>query len=1334
MLHRILRYIWILWIVTAHQPGWAQYSRLFTSDSELPNSLINQVIEAEDDMIWIATEDGLCRFDGSNIATYRHNEGDSCSLANNFVRTVCCDDRGHIVVGTIAGAQMYRPATDDFTPIICNPTQGITPYSNCINLTLLSNGDMLATGNHTYIIHIDAAGLPHALANTFTDRVPLSNYGAQDGQGNIWVTKMDGLLYRLDTAGVLHTFRPQTLRTNYLVLAQGPDGRLYASGEFGGVYRYDPERDDLDVVISADEGFVVRDFAIEPGTQTMYLATDGHGVKVLDCTTGACTPLLFDELNLDATRLKVHSLVRSRYGDLWMGLFQKGVYVMSHKPLNFRYFGHRSIRYNCIGQDCVTAILRASDGHIWVGTDNDGIYSVSDQGRTLAYYPSGTRPGAVPAAIMTLYEDSRHRVWFGSYRQGGGILDLRTGRCTNIPIEGEGAERGNVYAFAEDRRGRIWVGTLGRGLLYYDEQQRCLRHQPINYQCIWSCAMFYDSITDRLYVGTYNGLSTIDLSQPEPVATNTLDPYLIFSITRCAPGQLALCTNQGLIIYDCASGHSRLYTTADGLPGDIALAAQTDDEGNLWVSGNAGLSKMNMRQGTFTNYTTQDGLQGNEFYKNSSLRDRDGTLWFGGTNGITFFQPREILTVAQQIQSRIVGLRVDQNAIMPDADSTYAISNQDHSFTIELATRPLMLTHRVQYRYSMDDDPWQTLPPMLNRVSFSHISSGRHTFRYQAVSDGVTSPISAATIMIAWPWYRTLPAMLVWAALLCLSFWALYLIVQRRRVVHSLNRAHQQEVAINEAKLQFFMNIAHELRTPMTLIVSPLRRLMSADQDASRQRSYQLMDRNANRILALTNQLMDVRKIDLGQMRICCRYMDVAPQIAEVFANFQDLAQAHHLTLTLDDRIRPELKAWIDPDILEKVITNLLSNAIKYTPQGGTIQLSVSAEGLSDRYPEGSICLQVTDTGIGISADDRHRIFDRFYRIRRSDTQDIGTGIGLNLVQSLIKLHHGTISVADNPAGQGTCFTVHFPLGDAAYTEDEKLSTPTPTQDRLSADLNTTSIALSALSESGPAPASGHAQPSRFRILLVDDDEEIRRYLEQELSVRYRVVTACNGKEAFSILSHTPEVHLVLSDVMMPVMDGIELCRLIRQNVLLNHLPIVLLTAKAADEDRLRSLEIGANAFIPKPFNLDILLHTIQNLLESQVRLRNSFSGQQLPTDQIDTPVVQSSDDRLLERVIRVVNANLSNSDLTTDFIAHEVGLSRVHLYRKLKELTNQPTRDYIRNIRLAKAAELLRQHKSTVTEVAYMTGFANANNFSTVFHNLYGMSPKEYMESHREE
>lgn len=1319
----------LLTIICTHS-SMAQLNRLFTTEQGLSTSLVNEVAEDSDDFIWIATEDGLCRFDGSHIKVYKHNPQDSCSLAGDFVRTLSADNKGHLLIGTVMGVQMYRPETDDFTPLIVNPSIGVFPGGNCQDLTLLLNGDFIVVGNATFTIHIDENNVPHAISNAFTGSVEMTHKVTQDLAGNIWVNKQNEDLYRLDTYGNLETIRPHGKPLHFQTLGRGPDGSLYASGMNRGIYKYNIQTGDFDEVTHPGEDYSVRDFSLIHGTRQMYIGTDGEGVKLLDCVSGKITPFVFDDQYLDAETQKVHNIERSRNGEIWMALYQKGVFVMPRNPLNFRYYGPKSVRYNCIGSHCVTSLLRSHDGNLWVTTDNGGLYSIDAAGNQLAHFPITSHPTSVPSSMTTLFEDSRHRIWIGSYHQGGGWVDLKTGRCTYLPFEGLQGTEPNIYGYVEDKRGQIWVATMGNGLARFDEQRQSFVPVETVTSCIWSCSMHYNAVTDRLYVGTYSGIVTIDLSTAEPTIVEDIPSTIIFSITPCSDTQLSLCTNVGLMIYNWQDRTYRLYTTEDGLPNNNVYASQIDGDGGLWISSNNGLSKFNMQQGTFTNYTLKDGLQANEYYKNASMHDADGTLWFGGMDGITWFNPRDIQGSMQQAEVRVVDFRADQTSIYPDHTGVYRVSEDEHSFSISLATRPIMLTSRVSYRYSMDGDRWITLPPSLNTVSFSHISSGSHQFSFQAVSDAGESDIETILINIAHPWYRSGWAIFVWMIMLFALFYLIVSQTIRKRRERALLREQQQQTAINEAKLSFFMNIAHEFRTPMTLIVSPLQKLMASDRDVNHQRSYQIIDRNVNRILKLINELMDLRKIDKEQMKLACHKMPLVPVLTEMSTSVSDLAESRHIRLSQHFNLPADLVLWLDPKQFETILINLLSNSLKYTPEGGSVDVSSWRNDPTDAFPEGSVSVAVTDTGVGIPAEERSHIFDRFYQVRNNFKNSVGTGIGLNLVHSLVLLHHGHIVVSDNPEGRGTRFVVTLPLGDSLYSADEKLETPYVAQEGFHQGPSQVEIASSLLREEQTTPLP-EVKPGQAKqhIVLVDDDDEIRNYLTQELSPYYKVTQFPDGQPALEYLLRGERVDLVLSDVMMPGMDGLQLCVKVRGNVRLNHIPIILLTALSSDEDRLRSLEIGANAFISKPFNIEILMRTVVNILEQQARLRNTFSGHQLPVNQVETPEVKSPDERLMERILKVVNDNLSNPDLTSEMIAKEVGLSRVHLYRKLKELTNQSARNYFRNIRLAKAAELLSQKKMAVAEVAYHVGFSNPNNFATAFKELYGISPTAYME-----
>lgn len=1327
-LHTLL--LLIILACCSWQNASAQFNRLFTSDVELPNSLVNKVVEGPQEMIWVATEDGLCRFDGSSFTTYRHDPDNPNSLANNFVRTLCTDKRGHLFIGSLSGVQLYRPATDDFSPLILD--SNINLYEgNISDLLLLDNGDIFVTGNLVFSIHIDDNDQPHALPNPFTHQVGMAFRAAQDGDGNIWVVKQNEDLYRLDPQGTLAPFRPNGQRLNFGALGCDAEGNLYAGGAGSGVFRFDKQKQDFALISQPSQHFSVRNFCPIEGTHQMYVGTDGEGAMVLDCNTGLISPFEFDDARVDATSQKVHSVCTTRNGEVWMALYQKGVFVMARNPLQFRYFGSKSVRYNCIGDRCVTSLLRLHDGTIWVATDNDGLYGINQQGQMLVHYPCTTQPHSVPFSFVNIFEDSRHRVWFGSYHQGGGLLDIKTGRCTYLPIAGQDGLSANIYSFAEDKHGQIWAASMGLGILRYDEASKEFRQALVDSPCLWSGDLDYDEENDKLYVSSYNGLITIDIQSDSLSFEQAFPEYIVYSATRFADHKLALCTNRGLLIYDTASRIHRRFTTADGLPNDNLYAALCDNEGNLWVSSNSGLTKISSQQDQITNYTVHDGLQGNEFYKNSAMRDADGTLWFGGTNGITWFKPLNIYQEIPTVNVRIVNLRTDQTAVLPDGDGIYQISDDNHSFTLELATRPIMLTGRVTYRYSMDGDRWHSLPPGLNRVSFSNLPSGTHTFRFRSDYDGVVSEIQMSTIRIAYPWYRSWWATILWLSILGSIILLLVLLIRRRIQMRHRLRQHQQHEAINEAKLQFFMNISHEFRTPMTLILTPLQKLITSDPEPQRQRSYKLIERNANRILTLINELMDLRKIDAAQMHLLCHLVQIAPHVRDLCSSVSDMAEVRQISLSVTQSLPDDTTLMLDATCFEKILINLLSNALKYTPAGGSIHVDMSQEPASSQFPEGNVRIVVADTGIGIPEYERGHIFERFYQVRNDLSHSVGTGIGLNLVHSLVQLHHGTIEVYDNPKGQGTCFSIALPLGIKLFDKDEiclqqdtqegEFMTPAPSD-----------LLNQSLSDVVPMEFTDNVtSASRKQIAVVEDDEEIRQYILSELKPYYRVTGFPDGQSAFDALM-TGSFDLVLSDVMMPGMDGEELCRKIRANVRLNHLPVVLLTARTSDEDRLKSLEIGASAFLTKPFNVELLKRTLQNLLENQDRLRNSFNGQQVPASQIETPEIKSPDERLLERVVKVINENLSNPNLTSEMIAKEVGLSRVHLYRKLKELTNQSARNYFRNIRLTKAAEMLSQKKMAVAEVAYEVGFSNPNNFATAFKELYGVSPTQYMEGHR--
>lgn len=611
----------------------------------------------------------------------------------------------------------------------------------------------------------------------------------------------------------------------------------------------------------------------------------------------------------------------------------------------------------------------------------------------------------------------------------------------------------------------------------------------------------------------------------------------------------------------------------------------------------------------------------------------------------------------------------------------------------------------------------------VNRISFSELTPGIYHFQVKARDYNSYSEIKKLTIIISPPWYVSWWAKTIY----CLTavIITIFIIVQIRQRYRArqemLEHIHAEQ--LNEAKLQFFINISHEIRTPMSLIISPLQKLMATDYDTERQQSYNIIYRNAERLLRLVNQLMDIRKIDKGQMQLKFQETDIVSFIQDLHYTFAYQANTKHIKLDFHSEVK-ELKAWIDPKNFDKVILNILSNAFKFTPENGNIQIRLctgndpnAAEKALSRYFE----ISIEDDGIGINETELERIFDRFYQIRNSqNNSNIGTGIGLHLTRSLVELHHGSITVENNQGTPGCRFIVRLPLGKE-HLKPEDIDNSAVKQDSVHI---TTALPTTPLIETPPKTHS----KSKYRVLIVEDDDEIRRYICQELGRDFHMQECRNGKEAFTyILKKTPD--LIISDIMMPEMDGMTLCSKVKQNINTNHIPVILLTAKSREEDNLEGLSIGADAYITKPFSIEILRQSTFNLIKSRERLRNNFQGSQTQKERMQELEIESPDERLLDRIMKVINDNIANPELNVEMVAETVGISRVHLHRKLKELTNQSTRDLIRNLRLKQAATLLAKKRQSINEVAALTGFTNVAYFSTAFKELYGMTPTAYME-----
>lgn len=1331
---------------------YGQTGRLFTADQELSSSMINSIYQDHNGIIWIATEDGLNKYDGAKFSIYKSDKNDEHSLANNYVRCVFESSKKECFVGTLSGLQHYSADADRFTDIPLILQDGIIVEPNVAAIEELSNGDLLVgtAGQGLFKITNTHKGL---VGISMEKRIPIPIVNAlhEDRNGNLWISAGENGIFRIDRNQQLHCYQKGANESEYTIssICETPDKQIYIGSLGKGLLKYNPTLDLFEPIIYANHPELPVKSLLLATPDEIYIGTDGYGLKVYNIQSRTITENQLNITTFNLDKSKIHSIMKDRFGNLWLGFFQKGVLLIPAIANGFQYIGYKSVRNNIIGSNCIMSVCNDHDGTLWIGTDNDGLYKMEKNGKHTVHFPPTQETGSVPSTIMSIYEDSRQNLWIGSYMQSMAKIDKETGHCQYFKRKTDADSKEGklrVYSFAEDKHDRLWIGTMGNGLYYIDlntetlhryEQEDSTYYATGNFLPGYWITSLLHSHDERLYIGTYDGLGCLDLKTMHLATafnTNTLFPNsVIHSLYEDKEGTIWIGTSEGLKAMHPQEYKIREYTQKDGLPGDIICAITQDINGALWFSTNHGIARYNPQKGNFTPYYANDGLQGNEFSKRAVCSDNNGHILFGGINGVTYFNPAEIKDIATTPSVHLTGFYIHNQSVNSNTLSEgrriietsvmnaqqFNLSHKHNSFSMEFSVMEFFNPERITYMYSVNNGQWVTMQSGINRISFNDMTPGTYKFSIKAKDYTFYSEPKNFIVNISPAWYASNWAKGVY---LLIALTIIYIIgaqIRHRYQVHQKLLEHIHAEEINEAKLQFFINISHEIRTPVTLILSPLQKLMSKDRNEERQKNYQTISRNAGRLLQLVNQLLDIRKLDKGQMQLKFREVEIVEFIRNLSSSFEYQANAKKISLNFHPDTE-ELRAWIDPENLDKAIFNVLSNAFKFTESGGEINIYLQTHEAYETKPA-YFKIVIEDSGTGIDEKEIERIFDRFYQVANR-LNNSGTGIGLHLTKSLVELHKGTIHAENNKEKAGCRFIIRLPLGKE-HLKPEEIE-ETNTEGQIASDNNPVLPIFLPENEEKERIRT----KTKYRILIADDNEEIRRYIRQELTPDYHITECNNGQEAFEqIIKDAPDA--LISDVMMPEMDGMTLCRKIRQNILVSHIPVILLTAKINEESNLEALEGGVDAYITKPFNIDVLKKTIRNVIYRHELIKNTFNGSMEQTDKVQPIEVQSPDEKLIARVMAIINKEMANPNLSVEMIAAEAGISRVHLYRKIKEFTNQSPRNFIRNVRLKQAALLLAQKHHNITEVAEAVGFANTTHFSTAFKELFGVSPTIYME-----
>lgn len=1265
-----------------------------TTGSGLSSSLVNSMLQDSNGDIWIGTEYGLNRYNGVNIKVYKAGYGKPGSLSDNDIRTIAQDSHGNLMIGTQKGLQIYDWENDCFS-LPLRTSDGQEYQGNVNSIIERRNGEIWVSGDRLMKIIYQGADAP--VLSLVDSQLPSEMTGdiIEDEWGDLWLSKYDSGIYRLTGDGSLHHYSTNLLEGPYNQLSQGSGKEIYVADNSGNIVRFDRDRN----LFVKEESKAVSGIRINKLVCTddgqMYIGTDGNGVFWRDSEDDEITEMTVTGIPFNIRNSKIHCILKDDDGNNWIGIYKRGVIMVPPESRQFWYLGSLSSEYDLIGSNSTTSLLVDSHRRIWVGTDNDGLYELDQPLRLRRHY--STMEG-IPNNCFSLTEDSKGNIWFGSYTKGLWRIQAGTGTIQRgSQITGADIDGLSIYAIAEDSKGRLWLGCMGDDIFYLD-----LKTSKVSFPD-WSATEINRWVNcfhiqdNTLYVASYDGLYSIDITGDIPlVKSHSLQGKVVSSLVRDG-NTLYCCTTQGIFAVSLSDGNTAQYTETEGLADNMVHCGQVVSEGKIWFSTGAGLSFFDSQEQSFTNYYPDDGFLVSEFCRNSSAHDSNGFLLFGGSDGVTIFNPDMVKAVQMPLAVRLIEVQTASRNLPMNESKSFVLKHNENSATIGFTTANYDFPAGVVFSYSTDGRHWTNLPYGQSNITLSNLSAGRYNLFVKAIDKENQSDAVHATIKVLRPWWGSVPAQIIYA-LLVLTAVSFILLLYKRNLKgkRELERYEQTEKA-NEDKVKFFINLSHEIRSPLTLISAPLESLIESDPDPTRQQTYSIMEKSVSQVLHVVNQMLDIRKLEKGMMSFLFSPVIIVDYVSSIVMLFKEQASRKGIDLSFRYYGLKETEVWIDKDNFDKIIINLLSNALKFTPEGGSVSVTVSND-------TKNAIIQVKDTGIGISDKNLEKVFDRFFQVKNS-SPDAGTGIGLNLARMLTERHHGTIKAEHNPDGQGSLFSVCIPLGNAHLSNEE----------------------LSVVEPETVEQTENEVQRRKSKtILIAEDNADIRNYLRSELAQKYNVILCKDGRDALGhVLSDVPDI--VISDIVMPEIDGFQLCRKIRKNPNVSHIPVVLLTARTLDQDKVDGMAAGADAYITKPFNLKVLEQTVSSLLGTRDQLKVTYSESKVKESDIKEIDIKTPDDRLLERIIKVLNDNISNPTLTVEFVANEVGISRVHLHRKLRELTNQTSRDFIRNVRLKKAAEMLSEKKHSIAELSRAVGFSNPTTFSTAFKELFGVSPSDY-------
>lgn len=1289
------------------------YFKHFQAEEGLSHNTVLTSLQDEDGFMWFGTKDGLNRFDGYRFKTYRSNGDPIHSLGSNFIRSLH-EYKGIIWVGTDKGLYQYNRKTDRFTIL----NEAINNRINDINHDKKGN-IWFISGNILY-----KYSTTKKETETFNpDKYFTATSISQDANGEIWVSSSNKI-YHYSNESL--SFENQPLTTpaasgnlNISVIYALDKNNIVVGTHADGVLVYNiPGKTTSRLEFSTKNPVYVRKFRKRNNTE-LWIASES-GVYVYNLKTKTTVNLKKNYNDPYAiSDNAAYSITIDKENGVWIGTYFGGINYYQKQHTQFKkYFPQKG--QNSISGGAVRKIIKDDNGNLWIGTEDAGLNRLNPKTQQFtSYLPNGSK-SSVPYYNIHALMSRKDKIWVGTFEYGLDILDKNSGKVikhysANNPSSGL---RSNfIFSFYETKKNELIVVT-NLGLYLYNEQKD--NFEPLK---TFPTTIFYTTFIEDIDGNLWAGSSRDGLFYYNPKTkkkevfiyhykdTKGISDNSINYIFEDSSKNLWFATENGLNLFDKKTRTFKKFTTRDGLPSNVVYAILEDDTKNLWLTTSKGLVKFGSDHKSIKVYTKANGLLSDQFNYASAFKDTNGDMYFGNLNGMISFNPNNFTKNKYSPSIFITNLQInnkDIDASINDSPIKQSIShidelklnNNQSSFNLEFASLNYTATELTEYWYKLENvnNDWVYLGHN-NKVFFTDLRPGNYVFKVKSLNSfGIWSKEIELKVKILPPFWASTYAYIFYFLLIC-GF--LYYIIRYSQnlteIKNNLKIKHlndEKEKEIYQAKIDFFTNVAHEIRTPLTLIKGPLEKLLTMEHKSPEvPQNLSIMKKNTSRLLKLVNELLDFRKTEIGGLKLTFVETNISSMARKLHLRFSQLIEEKGIKFELELG-QKDIFAFVDKEAFKKILSNLMGNAIKYSKDKVSITLF---------RDENKLTLIVKNDGNLIPFHLKDKIFEPFFRVDNMDGSS-GTGIGLSLAHSLTQLHNGNLQLIADPTLN--VFELVVPLHQEEafmlYNESEK------EENRRESKI-----------------VGIESKHEKTQVLVVEDNADLLNFISMELSPLYTIFKADNGENALKII-HSENIQLVISDVSMPIMDGITLCEKIKTNLETSHIPVILLTAKSSLKSQIDGLEVGADAYIAKPFSMDYLKVQTDNLIQNRKQIMNYYASS--PLSHIKSIGHSKTDEKFLKKLDQEILNNITDSDLSVESLAEIMNMSRSTLYRKIKDISNLSPNELINIVRLKRAAELLLNENYKMYEIAEMVGYKSQTSFGRNFQKHFTMTPSEYI------